>query len=382
MKKIVVRLMAILLCILIASPAQATPEGEYNQAIRQQEALQQQLDDLKTRISGIELEKEAMLETAAAYQEQINECQSFLDVLDTQLSELESTIGYKYQEFEDKLHIFHMHLRYMEENGSSAYWTLLLSADNLIALLNRIDLIYESIAYQEQTLSILEQQIADLVALEQGISNLRADSNYAAQKIKSLQHQLYKQIEDRIAQLQMLDEENSAITEELIELRQISTDLLNRINGSDYDGTLDPVLLYQRYVVQTGESARTPLGARIVNAALQYVGGEYVWGGATPDVGFDCSGLMYYIYGQFGYQICRTARPQFKYDGRTVDFSELQAGDMVFFHPPGDPEISHVGMYIGGGMFVHAANSRKGIIVSSLYSTYYKTNFAGAKRIV
>lgn len=382
MKKVVAYLLAILICILITIPVFATPESEYHQTLQQQENLQRQLDELQTKIADIKLEKDAMLETAAAYQEQIDECQLLLDVFDVQLSEIEETLDHKYQEFEDKLHTYHMFLRYIEEYGSTSYWALLFAADNLITLLNRIDFIAETITYQEQTLATLEQEISDLKTLEEGVVTLRADSNYAAYSIKTLQNQLYKQIEKRIEELQQLDNENNDIAAELVELKQLSVDLLNRINGSDYDGTTDPVLLYQRYVEQTGESSRTPLGARIVKAALQYVGGEYVWGGASPADGFDCSGMMYYIYGQFGYSICRTARPQFKYDGRAVAFSDLQAGDMVFFHPPGDPEISHVGMYMGGGMFVHAANSRKGIIVSSLYSTYYKTNFAGAKRII
>ena len=77
-----------------------------------------------------------------------------------------------------------------------------------------------------------------------------------------------------------------------------------------------------------------------------------------------------------------TASYQYNYSGTPVDFDALQAGDMVFFHNPKTSEIGHVGMYIGDGLFVHAASLKSGIKVSSLYSTYYSSVYAGAKRII
>lgn len=130
------------------------------------------------------------------------------------------------------------------------------------------------------------------------------------------------------------------------------------------------------------DSDKTQLGAQIVAFTLQFNGGEYVWGGASPEVGFDCSGMMYYVYTQFGYSICRTASMQYKYNGVNVDFPDLQAGDMVFSHPDGATNVSHVGMYIGDGLFIHAASRSSGIKVSSLYSKYCTAHYLGARRII
>jgi cell wall-associated NlpC family hydrolase len=126
-----------------------------------------------------------------------------------------------------------------------------------------------------------------------------------------------------------------------------------------------------------------PEGSAIVKYALQFLGMDYVWGGASPATGFDCSGMMYYVYGQFGYDICRTASYQYKYNGVSVNsIDDLQPGDLVFFHHTGETSVAHVGMYIGEGVFIHAASSKSGIKISSLYSNYYNSNYMGAKRIL
>lgn len=121
-------------------------------------------------------------------------------------------------------------------------------------------------------------------------------------------------------------------------------------------------------------------GQEIANYALQFVGHRYVHGGRSPS-GFDCSGLTSYVYQQFGYSINRTASAQLN-NGRSVSRSELKPGDLVMFATKGGSRVSHVGIYIGGNQFVHAANSSKGVIVSSMGSSYYTSRFVAARRIV
>lgn len=120
-------------------------------------------------------------------------------------------------------------------------------------------------------------------------------------------------------------------------------------------------------------------GKQIADYALQFVGYPYVWGGADPSTGFDCSGLVYYVYGQFGYQLNRVAADQAR-NGVHVDPSQLQPGDVLCFYSSGD-YIGHAGIYIGNNQFVHAANSRSGVIITDL-SGYYSTRGYEARRIV
>ena len=124
----------------------------------------------------------------------------------------------------------------------------------------------------------------------------------------------------------------------------------------------------------------TELGKQIVATAKQYLGTPYVYGGASPK-GFDCSGLVYYVYGQYGYSLQRGAGSQYRTDGRHVDKDELQPGDLVFFSDNVDP-IGHVGMYIGDGQFIHASTGKGQVIITDLDSYYYAEHYTGAKRII
>lgn len=129
-------------------------------------------------------------------------------------------------------------------------------------------------------------------------------------------------------------------------------------------------------------SGTSTLGEKIAEYCKQFVGYSYVYGGASPSTGFDCSGLMYYVYGQFGYSIQRGASSQYAYSGKYVTKAELQPGDLVFFSSNGFESVTHVGMYIGNNQFVHASGTNVGVIISDLSSSYYTRVYYGAKRII
>ena len=129
----------------------------------------------------------------------------------------------------------------------------------------------------------------------------------------------------------------------------------------------------------SGSSAS--LGEQLAATAKKYVGCAYVFGGTSPS-GFDCSGFAQYIYGLYGVSINRTADMQL-YNGYSVSYSDLAPGDLVFFANTytTDAAASHVGIYIGGGQFVHAANSSSGVKTSYLSEDYYSSRYVGARRI-
>ena len=135
-------------------------------------------------------------------------------------------------------------------------------------------------------------------------------------------------------------------------------------------------------LVDQSEAAASSLGQEIANYALQFVGYPYVYGGSTPS-GFDCSGFTSYVYRQFGYSLNRSAANQLD-NGTPVSMGELQPGDLVLFKKAGtgSKRASHVGLYIGGGQFVHASTSTVGVIISNMTDAYYTTGFVGGRRIV
>ena len=130
---------------------------------------------------------------------------------------------------------------------------------------------------------------------------------------------------------------------------------------------------------ETTSSKSSATGSEIVSYAKKYLGSKYVYGGSTPK-GFDCSGFTSYVYKHFGYSLSRTSSGQAS-NGRAVSKSNLQAGDIVCFaRSSGSKKIGHVGIYIGGGKFIHAANSRKGVITSKVSGDGYY--FVCARRII
>ena len=118
-------------------------------------------------------------------------------------------------------------------------------------------------------------------------------------------------------------------------------------------------------------------GAAVVAKAKSYIGYKYVYGGSSPSTGFDCSGFTSYIYKQFGVSLNRTAAGQYS-NGTAVSRANLQPGDLVMFGKSG---INHVGIYIGGGMIVHAENKTTGVTTDTINSGYYNNNYVGARRI-
>lgn len=128
-------------------------------------------------------------------------------------------------------------------------------------------------------------------------------------------------------------------------------------------------------VPNTSETtASSGTGSSVIAYAKQYLGCRYVYGGTSPS-GFDCSGFTQYVYRHFGVSLNRTAAAQYS-NGTSV--TNLQAGDLVMFGKSG---INHVGIYIGGNTFIHAANSGSGVRTDSLSSGYYKKNYVGARRV-
>lgn len=116
----------------------------------------------------------------------------------------------------------------------------------------------------------------------------------------------------------------------------------------------------------------------LVKSASDFIGVPYLWGGTSPETGFDCSGLTMTVYQLNGLDLPRHSKAQFD-AGDSIDRADLQKGDLVFFATGANGKISHVGIYIGKNQFIHAPSRGKNIRIDSLSSGYYAQHYAGAK---
>lgn len=118
----------------------------------------------------------------------------------------------------------------------------------------------------------------------------------------------------------------------------------------------------------------------VVLRALSFIGVRYKWGGTTPDTGFDCSGLIRYVYSQVTGQPLTGNAQEISRVGETVDRTELRPGDLVFFNTLRRP-FSHVGIYLGDSRFVHAPSRGGQVEIVDMSSRYWKSRYNGARRL-
>jgi peptidoglycan endopeptidase LytE len=122
---------------------------------------------------------------------------------------------------------------------------------------------------------------------------------------------------------------------------------------------------------RAADSARSQA---VVAVAKRYVGAPYRWGGSSPS-GFDCSGLVRYVYAQVGVALPHNAAQQYRF-GTPVAREDLEPGDLVFFD-----RLRHNGIYVGHGRFIHARQTGRRVGVAGLDDEWYASHFVGARRL-
>jgi cell wall-associated NlpC family hydrolase len=126
------------------------------------------------------------------------------------------------------------------------------------------------------------------------------------------------------------------------------------------------------------EPAKNGLRNEIVETARRFIGLPYRWGGTSAKKGFDCSGLVMAVYHLNGITLPRTSKEQYRI-GKSLSQNALAEGDLVFFDITGRNRVSHVGIYVGAGKFIHAPGRGKTIRTDSLTNTYYAPRYKGGR---
>lgn len=140
-----------------------------------------------------------------------------------------------------------------------------------------------------------------------------------------------------------------------------------------------PVAETPRHVTVEPRIADAAVGGAIADVAMGMVGTRYRYGGTDPLEGFDCSGLVYYAYEQAGYRVPRTSQELFR-AARKISLGDADPGDLMFFQD--QTKLSHVGIYLGDGLFVHAPATGQNVAVGSLESPYYQEHLVAVGRLL
>lgn len=250
--------------------------------------------------------------------------------------------------------------------------SLLLGSTSFEDLLNRIEAVNST---SQQDASIVQQVTSFKAAIQRHRTELQK-AHSEQQTVVAQKAAQRQRIQSQLAsRRQLLSSIKSEITRiraaEVAQQRQLEAAARSRLSSTP------PVTDNG-----VGVSASTPEGSTVappnvhggvVGIAMRYLGVPYVWGGASPR-GFDCSGLVMYVFAQIGVSLPHSSYAMFGM-GTPVSISQLQPGDLVFF-----TGASHMGIYIGGGQFIHAPHTGDVVKISSM-SGYYSANFAGGRRI-
>ena len=278
-------------------------------------------------------------------------------------------------------------LRALYINGDSGGAVeVILGAKSLDDLLDRLDMAQRVGGQDSQVLRDVKRFREEV---ETRRSKLRSDRERQAQVVasraaqrRSIESQLaerqrlYNSVKEEIAQLEAAERRRQAELQRQARARLAAQQAAQAYARQEaIEVSSDPVAAPAS---DGGSSASVPPAkyGGVVAIAMQYLGVPYVWGGASPS-GFDCSGLVMYVYAQVGVSLPHNAAMQYNSVGVYVSRDQLQPGDLVFFDG-----LGHMGMYIGGGQFIHAPHTGDVVKISSLNDSWYASTYYGAKRVL
>lgn len=379
--------MLLSICLALAifcTIALASPTDEYKNARDKIISLEASIQETEEKISSLTDEtvviEESIDELESVIKQSLDRIQRFED----QLKLAEEEVSTRQSELDDAYVHYYETARYIEEMGEPSFWSILFDSSSIADMLSNLDYISEAQKYHGQTILDAKQKRQEVEENKDVITEILLSLKFEKANLKLQQNKLYTKLQRRIKEIEDMQKEAEEYQAELETLTLRCQELMEEINrqSQNYLTVIDPAEVYQQCVIDTGMDVITPEGAEVVHYILQFYGYNYVWGGIAPETGFDCSGIVYYVYNQLGYKLARSLYDQYGVEGFPVDREELQSGDLVFFYKNGTTNLGHVGMYMGNGYFIHAANQDVGVTISSLNAPYYVANYAGARRII
>lgn len=354
---------------------------------------QRQLDALSGQIGGLQEEQELLEEEIDDLDAELINLYTEIGVLEDQITEKQSEITIKESEIEvaqadydaallqeqQQYDAMKVRIKYMYEQGNANYLELLLESKDFSDMLNKVEYIEDLYEYDRKMLlqfQAIEEQIAlmkagleeDKAILESDMASIEADKAALASQQSYLNGILAEKkavSANYDAEIAAAQAKASAYKKQIAadnkKIAQIQEEERRRLAAKNGGQTYKPNAAAASTVAAAqaivASSSGSSTGKAMANYGCQFIGNPYVPGGTSLTNGADCSGFIFRIYADFGYRVPRTSW-QLRSVGTEVSLSSAQPGDIVCYE-------GHVGMYIGGGMIVHASTQKTGIKVSN-----------------
>ena len=364
-------------------------QQDFMQAEDKLNELEVQLQNLDSEIGGISAK--------------INDNTANIALKERDIKKIQADIEKAKQELKEKQDLFDTRMKAIYKSGSPGYLELLIKAEGFSDLISKIKAVGKLMDFDKKIIDELDEKKAELDSKKKSLDEeVKALSDLKAENEKKLAEVNVKKAEQEKL-VNKAKEESKKIKVDLADNeRKLISFQKNIINNSgsstdDIKGAIAALREMRKSIVvidkevvdliekgkdivkkketaattpSRGGSSGAPASTNsIVNYASRFMGVPYLWGGTTPS-GFDCSGFTSYVYAAFGYSIGRDTYAQIG-SGRAVSYGELQPGDLVFTNG-----VNHVGIYVGGGQYIHAPRTGDRVKISPIYG------FSSARRIL
>ncbi|MCX7759444.1 MAG: NlpC/P60 family protein, partial [bacterium] len=320
--------------IFSTSLSYANPVEEKKQLEQKLQETKKEYNQVMEEIGQIESKIEEIDAEAYEISLEIKKNEDEIKKINEQLLQKQEEIKKAELEFENRKKTADERIKNMYMNGAENYIELILGFTSFSDLLSRIEMVKTVMQFDLNALDEINKGIQEL-------NNKKQELELSKEKIEELKYQNEEKLkvinQKKIEQQKLIAQLESKKKQYANQMKKYQAkifQLYNQINN--------------KTKTSTSRGSIAASSNEIVSFALNFLGTPYVWGGNTPS-GFDCSGYVKYVYAHFGINLPRRASEQATV-GQTVSLDEAQPGDLVFFYSP----ISHVGIYLGDGMFVHA----------------------------
>jgi peptidoglycan DL-endopeptidase CwlO len=348
---------------LSAAPASADPS-----AIRAKEA---QVQDVLGQIQQLDVNLEQAIEAYNAATDKLHAIEADLRTNARELHIARVNLKRSERALERRL------VSLYTSEGRPSTLGILLGAGSMGEMLSQIE---AANRLSSQDIEINRQVLRFKAAVKRHrveLKNAEAEQQQLVQERADAKASIESQLADR---RQLVDSIRSEIVQMKAEERRRQAELARQAAAARAAEAQQSqqAALGNPYATSTEPAVHVPpssVGTTVVAIAERYLGIPYVYAGASPSQGFDCSGLVMYVFAQVGISLPHYAASQFGY-GAPVSSDQLEPGDLVFFDG-----LGHVGIYVGGGNFIHAPHTGDVVKISSLSESWYSENYVGGRRI-
>lgn len=399
-KKILASIIAIGMTLNIGMSALAAPtvSTETKQQIEQKQAeyltAEQKLNELEMELQKLQGESEKIQSDIDKANKQIVSKEKDIKKLGEEIEKLQNDL-------KEKEDLYGKRMRAIYKSGTPGYIEILVQSKGISDLVSNVQAVSKLMSLDKKMMDDINNKKSDVKKTQDGINKEKQDLvDLRSQSEKGLSDLKDKQAKQKELVAQAAEAKSKVKVDLVAQERQLIQYPASIVNNSsssiaDLKASVDSlrsvrnsIKVIDKEVVDLIEKAKSqisikekqqstvdrgslPTGSnasasaqKVLLYAYNFIGVPYVWGGSTPS-GFDCSGFTSYVFGKFGIGIGRTTYDQIG-AGRAVSISQAQPGDLVFFGNASAPH--HVGIYVGGGSYIHAPRTGDVIKVASLSS--------------